>query len=331
MWIFSCGDPEKRIWLRPGERYVFGRVRPSNTDPVNIEIPAERMLSRTHLIVNVSPVGEGDGINIKRRSKVTLQDPGSKHGTRVDGVEIRGKEFPLADNKNSFTIVLGKMTKPYRLQWVPIILSFNIPSKERNNKFFLAPFRNKLEQFDIKTIPVWVPGSTHVVATKRNTPIGLQGLICGAHIVTSDYVDAIVAQTKRLPIPENSLEIPRCPLEIDFDDFFPDPMEYLPPPANEPTNLPAEMYRPDPKRRRMFEGWTFMFFGERQCRALLGPIVDGHGKTEVYDMTWGKTTPQEFVSHVRQRGRDVALIRPISIPEELKDWTEEFIAEVESM
>lgn len=209
---------------------------------------------------------------------------------------------------------------------MPVVLTFSLTPKERKDKYILAPYRNKLEKLDVKTIVSWANDTSHVVAGKRNTGLGLQALINGRHIVTVDYVDAIVAATVK---PPQDADVPFSPLELDFEGNFPDPLDYLPPHANEPVDRPPRMFTPDERRKKLFESWTFIFCDERQYASLLAPILDAHGKAEQFKLEPHRTTPRELVDFAKKRGGEVAVVRFKHIED--KEWSGDFIHEVESL
>ncbi|KAL4734817.1 hypothetical protein BDV11DRAFT_46231 [Aspergillus similis] len=63
MWLLDTeGDflGGKRLWLRPGKKYLFGRVK---TEGVREAVP-DASVSRKHLTIEVSQVQAGDGVCI---------------------------------------------------------------------------------------------------------------------------------------------------------------------------------------------------------------------------------------------------------------------------
>ncbi|RPA97401.1 hypothetical protein L873DRAFT_1131786 [Choiromyces venosus 120613-1] len=326
MWFIECEGEVlggKRLWLRPNQRFAIGRT-PSQD--VNLSLPSQKSISRIHLLIEVGDVKEGDGVSdstttmgqkvwlnyitlqlkLSVRPSLRVQDHKTKHGTRIDGLEIRDQTVTL--DEESYRIHLGKYEPAFRLYWDPIVFSVSLSSKDRKDKRSMIPFQNKVEALGIKTLATFVPLTTHVVASKRNTAIGLQALINGKFIVTSSYLDA-VAQVARIP-PHGR----QSALEQDFDGNWPNPEEFLPPSNNEPGNRPSSLYRPDKSRRNLFEGYTFIFCDNLQYNNFLGPITDAHGKLERYDVQLGETTPEELVEFVRKRGHgtDVAVVRFIA-------------------
>jgi len=173
----------------------------------------------------------------------------------------------------------------------------------------MAVHRSQLEKLDIKTIATWADSTTHVVAAKRNTAIGLQALVNGRYIVTHAYIDAIVSAAK-LPPAENG-QTPQSSLECDFDAYWPNPEDFLPPVGYEPVSKPPEAYAPDARRKNIFDDWVFVFGDEVQYHNLLGPITDAGGKPEKFTIKDGITLPEELAEFVQKRGRgnDIAIVR----------------------
>ena len=145
-------------------------------------------------------------------------------------------------------------------------------------------------------IPYDVRETTHVIAGKRNTAKGLQALINGKYIVLAKYVDAVVYAATPANLDEAES---MSPLEEDFDANWPDPLEYLPPKSQEPSDRPAEEYAPDPRRHSIFEGYTVVFCEATQFDSLQAPVTNGGGKALLYDVEYGKTRAEDIVRFVK--------------------------------
>ncbi|KAI5858354.1 hypothetical protein BZA05DRAFT_427833 [Tricharina praecox] len=308
MWLLGCDDKDTlngtRIWLRPGTRCVLGRVK---CDDVTAVVPSSRSISRRHLVINVGPVNEGDGIKLHARTELTIQDCDTKHGTIWNGKKIKGTV--ALDTRDEHGFYLGKHGCAFRVKWTPVIFSVSLSSKERKDKNSMAVYRSQLEKLDIKTIATWTDGTTHVIAAKRNTAIGLQALVNGRHIVTHSYIDAIVSAAQ-LPPTDNG-QTPQSSLECDFDAHWPTAEDFLPPVGYEPVSQPPEAYAPDGRRKNIFEGWVFVFGDEVQYHNLLAPITDAGGKPEKFTIKDGVTLPEELADFVQKRrlGDDIAVVR----------------------
>ncbi|PLB37549.1 DNA damage response protein RcaA [Aspergillus candidus] len=295
MWILdSEGDflQGKRVWLKPGKKYLFGR---SKQDDVRHAID-HNSISRKHLIIEVSPIDETDRSDIHARSKLTVTDLKSKVGTTVDGEAIKGESRTLGDDEH--TVRLGRYKHVLRLKWQPTVLSFSFSSKELKAKDPLAHVRSRLEDLDIKTIIPFVVGSTtHVVQNKRNTAKGLQALVNGKYIVKETFIDALVYAAT--PSDLDNLES-LSPLEADFDSAWPDAMEHLPAPGKEAVVRPTEAFVPNPDRINVFEGYTFVFGDPGQFENLQAFITEGHGRPLLYPIENGVTTAEEIVHFMEE-------------------------------
>ncbi|KAJ5734003.1 hypothetical protein N7493_002789 [Penicillium malachiteum] len=302
MWILeSTGDflGGKRVWLRPGRKYLLGR--PAENSGVHRAIPSKvgngTTVSRKHLTIEVSSVTPRDGTHVRARTKVTITDLNSKKGTTVDGEQIRGQERVLSEDETK--IQLGRSAS-LLLKWEPVVLSFSFSSKELRSDDPLAKVRSKLEDLDIKTIiPYLVDQTTHVVQNKRNTAKGLQALINGKPIVSNSYIDALVYATTPTEF-ENDEAM--SPLETDFDDAWPNPSEYLPQAGKEPVDRPAAAFGPDTARVHVFDGYTFVFGDPAQFENLQAAINNGQGKALLYQVEDGVTTADEIVRFMRDAG-----------------------------
>jgi nijmegen breakage syndrome protein 1 len=219
--------------------------------------------------------------------------------------------------------------------WVPTSLSITLPGKDIKADPF-TPLLESLGPLDIKVLREYERGyTTHLLARKRNTQKGLQALIDGKSIVNFDtYVTAIKAVTTP---GENGKAL----LEEDFSRF-PDPLEYLPPKGDEPTTRGDTAYAPNPARRDMFEGYTFIFTDQRQFDNLIAPITMGCGKALYREIEPDKTTVLDFVRYVKDvagekglgefedgsEGKGVVVVKFNPTKGPRHDWYAKFCTEV---
>ncbi|CDM38120.1 hypothetical protein DTO013E5_8769 [Penicillium roqueforti] len=295
MWILdSTGDflEGKRVWLRPGKRYLFGRF---HRDGVRHAVN-HNSISRKHMTIEISPVSPRDGLSLRARSNITITDLDSKKGTVVDERRIQG-ECKL-EKSDEHLIQLAKYQHALRIKWEPVVLTLSSSSKQVRGEDPLAHVRSRLEDLDIKTIMDYiVDHTTHVVQRKRNTAKGLQALVNGKYIVDDSYIDALVYAATPGDL-ENIESL--CPLETDFELAWPDPNQHLPPPGKEPTQRPAAAFAPNPARINVFEGYTFIFGDPSQFENLQGPINNGQGKALLYEIEDGVTTAADIVRFIKK-------------------------------
>ena len=81
----------KRVWLRPGQRYLFGRVKKDGV----FQAIDHKGVSRRQCVIEVEKVNPGDGSLLHTRSKVTVTDENSRSGTYVDGKLLKGASQEL--------------------------------------------------------------------------------------------------------------------------------------------------------------------------------------------------------------------------------------------
>ncbi|MCJ1390997.1 hypothetical protein MMC18_003858 [Xylographa bjoerkii] len=298
MWILECnGDilQGKKVWLRPGKKYLFGRTKADGSKYAGFVI-SHKSISRKHLTLSVSDVKSGAGSLVHTKSELSLQDENTKVGTEIDGEKVKGEKRILKNDQHMFK--LGSYEHFFKIKWKPVVLSFTFPTKDtKGGKDPLIPARSRLEELDIKTIiPYIADATTHVVAAKRNTAKGLQALINGNYIVDSSYLDALIYATTpgNLDEPESV-----SPLEEDYVANWPCPREYLPAPGREPGQRPSELFEPSPDRREVFLGYTFVFCNLRQFENLQAPINDGAGKAVLFTITMGDTSAAEVIRYVK--------------------------------
>ncbi|KGO67885.1 hypothetical protein PEX1_064440 [Penicillium expansum] len=290
MWILDSTG--KRVWLRPGKKYLFGRFyRDGVRHAVN-----HNSISRKHMTIEISPVNPRDGLSPRARSSITITDLDSKKGTVVDERRIQG-ECKL-EKSDEHVIQLAKYQHTLRIKWEPVVLTLSASSKQVRGEDPLAHVRSRLEDLDIKTIMEYiVDHTTHVVQRKRNTAKGLQALVNGKYIVDDSYIDALVYAATPSDL-ENVESL--CPLETDFELAWPHPNQHLPPPGKEPTQRPAAAFAPKSARLNVFDGYTFIFGDPAQFENLQGPINNGQGKALFYQVEDGVTTAVDIVRFMKK-------------------------------
>ncbi|KAH0565369.1 hypothetical protein GP486_001234 [Trichoglossum hirsutum] len=298
MWVLECdGDilKNKRLWLRPGKKYLFGRTAKSDGGGFAIE---NKSISRKHLTIELAPVKAGDGSKLHTKSQLMISDLKSKFGTQLDGEQMRGESRILSSDEHE--IKLGSYK--HSIKWVPVVFSFSFSTKEQKNRDPLASIHARLEPLDIKAVlPYIIEKTTHVVATKRNTAKGLQALINARYIVTDTFIDTLVlAATPELPDDPESLS----PLEADFDGSWPDALSHLPAQSKEPSQRSSQCFAPDARRANVFEGYTFVFCDNVQYENLHPPIANGGGKALLFELCMGETTAEEVVRYVKSAAGD---------------------------
>lgn len=159
-----------------------------------------------------------------------------------------------------------------------------------------------------------------MVSSKRNTAKGLQALINAKYIVVESFVTALIYVTTPhcLDEPENF-----SPLEKDFDGNWPNALDYLPAKSKEPNERPAEFFKPNPERKNIFEGYTFIFCDQTQHDVLHAPVNNGGGKALYFPLDPGNTSADELIRYVKKvagekslgefedgsRGKGVVLVR----------------------
>ncbi|KAF2452368.1 hypothetical protein BDY21DRAFT_425225 [Lineolata rhizophorae] len=291
----------KKLWLRPGSSHLFGRTK--QKQPLS---PGERdhfitdkTVSRRHLVITVKEVPSDYGSLVHKRSEVEVKDD-SRVGTLVDGVSLKGASKTLTGA--SHTLQLGTQGQKFRLRWHPVVLTFSVVGKSEDEiSGMLQKHRTRLEPYDIKVNRDYVVSQTsHVVASKRNTPKGLQALVDCKFIVTEAYIDAIVrAASTRLASPDEPDSPRPSLLEDDYEKNWPGEIPFLPERGREPVDRPAEFYRPDPARSNLFSKYIFIFRDQGQFDPLQDPINTAGGKVLLYDFRFGETAVDDFVQYVR--------------------------------
>ncbi|KAK3904565.1 hypothetical protein C8A05DRAFT_13545 [Staphylotrichum tortipilum] len=290
MWLLESDLFEgRKLWLRPGKLYLFGRTA---AEPGQLAI-SDKTISRKHITIQVDDVTEGGGRNLRSRSTVTVEDLDSKKGTLLNGVQIRGQKKTLADDVNE--VKLGMCPKLVRIRWHPVVLSFSFTAKELRADPWTR-LRDSLEQLDIKYSAEYEKDTTHVVSKKRNTSKGLQALINGKYIVTDSFIRAIVDAAT---LQEEAEEGTSSALEEDFVASWPNALDHLPPRGEEPVERPGEAYAPDDQRQEVFDGYTFVFYERKQYENLFPAITAGKGKALLKAVVPRETDVNDFIRYVK--------------------------------
>ncbi|KAI2615992.1 hypothetical protein GGR54DRAFT_610768 [Hypoxylon sp. NC1633] len=339
MWLLENEDDAldgKRLWLRPGKRYLFGRTV---AEPGQLAIKGEgaERVSRKHVTIQVDRVTEGDGERVLNRSSVTVEDLGSKGGTWVNDEKIKGEKRLLSQQIN--VLQMGSFPSKFRITWFPVVLSFSFTSTQLLADP-LSKLRENLEQLDVKFLADYdVNSTTHVVSKRRNVPKGLQALVNGGYLVTEEFYSTIITAATSEHADDG---VATSPLENDFDANWPDALRFVPPPGDEAVPRPVEAFAPNPDRAEIFHGYTFIFYNTKQYDHLLGPITNGRGKALLKEAVEGQTQIDDFIAYVKgiagekglgefedgSEGKGVVVVRWIPTSPENADWYTHFYTSV---
>ncbi|KAF9735288.1 hypothetical protein PMIN06_000630 [Paraphaeosphaeria minitans] len=341
----------KRIWLRPGSQQFFGRTKNSDRDGSvgkNVFID-NKNVSRKHMMVKVVAVPPADGTKVHKKSQIEITDLSCRQGTVVDGnttlKSSKQADGTIVEDKitltgTEHTIRLSNSYPPFTVKWQDVVFTYASKEKKGTSQSQASTRKTELHALDIKTSSEFLYGkTTHVVSQKRNLPKVLQALVSGTPIVMTDYLDAILCAAAN----STNLEGNYVPsqLEEDFDTWWPQEKEYIPPAGQEPVPRPDQMLAPDPTRSEVFSGLTFVFLNGTQHASLNEVVAGGGGKALLFDIRPGKTTVNEYVDYVKsvagQKKRDragndglpVVTIRLPTYSEELEEWATIFVTGVD--
>lgn len=329
MWLLQSDEAfdGRKLWLRPGKTYLFGRTV-SEAGQLAI---SHNTISRKHLTITVDNVQPGHAYNLSSRSGVTIEDLKTKIGTVVNGRKIKGDRYVVDGDEAEIT--MGKCPSKFVLSWNPVIFTFSFTKKELQTQP-LTTLQDRFENLDIKLLTEYsAKYTTHVVSKKRNTAKGLQALINGKYIVTETFLDAVV-EAAAAPVGDGS---ENSALEQDYEASWPDPIKHLPPRGGEPVQHPDETYSPNPERREVFEGYTFIFYDKAQYDNLLAPITNGGGKAFMEIVEGGETEVDDFVNRVKaiageqalgDGGKGAVLVRFVPAKGEQIPWYTDFFTAV---
>lgn len=334
----------KRVWLRPGSQQLFGRTKSSegNADgPEGKQWKIEnKAVSRKHVMIKVYDALAENGTKLHTRSQIEVTDLSCRQGTTIDEKDTL-KSHKAEDGTITYaktvltgtehTVRLAQGYAPFKIVWRPVVLTY--ASKEsREGKSRSA----QLHALDIKTTSEFqYDKTTHVVSSKRNLPKVLSALTAAKHIVTAEFLDAVL-KVATTSLDAEGTYVP-SKLEEDFDAWWPKEKEFIPPIGAEPVPQPQEKLEPDPSRSEVFSGLTFIFLNDDQYNSLLEPITGGGGKALLYEVRPGQTTVQEYVDFVQsvagKKRRSattneklpVVTVRLPTYPDEMEQWAADFV------
>ncbi|KAF1841454.1 uncharacterized protein K460DRAFT_291612 [Cucurbitaria berberidis CBS 394.84] len=336
----------KRVWLRPGSQQLFGRTKSGDGDGTEGKTWKidNKAVSRKHVMLRVLEQPPEQGTKLHTRSQIEVTDLSCRQGTTIDEKDIlksrKAEDGTITYDKITLqgvehTVRLAQGYAPFKIVWRPVV--FTYASKEtREGKARSA----QLHALDIKTTTDFqFDKTTHVVSQKRNLPKVLSGLTAGKHIVTGEFLDAIV-NVATTSVDEAENYVP-SQLEEDFDTWWPKEKEYIPAMSAEPVPQPQELLEPDSSRSEIFSGLTFIFLNDGQYSSLLDPITGGGGKALLYDVRPGETTVQEYVDFVHgvvgKKKRSsasssklpVVTVRLPTYPDAMEEWAAAFVTGVD--
>ncbi|KZM19755.1 uncharacterized protein EKO05_0004021 [Ascochyta rabiei] len=293
----------KRVWLRPGSQQLFGRTKSSKDSAEGKTWKIDnKAVSRQHVMIRVLKVPPDAGTKLHTRSHIEITDLSCRQGTTIDEKKhlksrknedgsLEYDKATLEGQEHTIRLALGYA--PFKIVWKPVV--FTYASKENKESKARSA---QLHALDIKTTTDFVFGkTTHVVTQKRNLPRVLSGLVAAKHIVTGDFLDAVINAATSAMDGEGGY-VP-SQLEEDFDDRWPNEEGFVPPTATEPVSRPQEMLKPDSSRSEIFSNLTFVFLSQSQHDSLQDPVSGGSGKALLFDLKPGKTSVQEYVDYVQ--------------------------------
>ncbi|KAF1913857.1 hypothetical protein BDU57DRAFT_550382 [Ampelomyces quisqualis] len=335
----------KRVWLRPGSQQLFGRTKSGEDGAEGKSWKIDnKAVSRKHVMIRVHEALPEHGTKLHTRSVIEVTDLSCRQGTTIDETTVlksrKAENGSLEYDKATLTgtehtIRLAQGYAPFRIVWRPTV--FTYASRESKES---KPRTAKLHALDIKTTSEFLfDTTTHVVSQKRNLPKVLSGLVAGRHIVTGNFLDAILSVASN-SVDEAGNYLP-SKLEEDFDECWPKEKEHVPPIGAEPIARPQELLEPDSSRTEVFSGLTFIFLVESQYNSLLEPVTGGGGKGLFFDVKPGETTVEEYVSYVHSvagkkkrngTGSDklpVVTVRLAGYPDGMEEWAANFVTGVD--
>ncbi|KAF1827731.1 uncharacterized protein K489DRAFT_375867 [Dissoconium aciculare CBS 342.82] len=306
MWTLACdGDclGGKRQWLRPGSESFLRRCRDKD-DIKDGRCITDKSVSRSHLVIRVDSVEPGDSTRLDKRQCIRLED-NSKSGTVINGDKIVKSVIVLEPGDH--TVLLGRYEGVFHFSWRPVVLSItNLSKTAKQSSDPLSGQRRLLEQAGVKLSMSYIANvTTHVIAKKRNTAMGLQALLQARWLVTDSFVENL-ARACHKEEGLNSEGIPyRSHLEKNLDDAWPAETDHLVPIGEEPVKRANTFLHPRPERGNVFVDMTFVFLSQAQYDTLLPVVTLGGGKAVLCQYEPEVTALREVINVIaRIAGRE---------------------------
>jgi hypothetical protein len=299
MWTLACDKDclgGKRQWLRPGSESFLGRTS-GKSEGNDGRCIRDKSVSRSHLIIRVDGIEAGDATRLDKRQCIQLEDK-SKSGTTIDGERIMGSAIVLQPGDH--TVVLGRHDAVFHLRWQPVVISItNLSKSAKQSSDPLSAQRHLLEQAGVKLSTSYISNvTTHVIAKKRNTAMGLQALLQARWLVTDAFVTALSLVCDRQEGLNSEGLSYRSRMEEDLDAAWPAEEDYIVPIGDEPVKRANELLRPRIERCNVFLDMTFVFISQAQYDTLLPVITSGGGKAALCQYYPDATTFQEVVEFI---------------------------------
>lgn len=260
-----------------------------------------------------------------------MTDLKTRLGTTVNGKKMKDESLDLLNDDNE--VKVGK-ENTLRIRWHPVVFSFHF-TKPELEQGAVATIQAVLEPLDIKFLvdAKTTLGVTHVVEKTKNRSRVVEALVNGLLVVHQTFVDAIAKAAK----PTTDSDPETSPLELDFAGNWPDATKYLP----TGEGWSDALFAPNPARREIFDGYTFIFYDAANHAKLLPAITSAKGKALLCRVVPGQTDVDEFIRYVKSNagekglgefedgseGKGVAVVRHLP-KDENEAWYLEFFNEV---
>ncbi|KXS17930.1 hypothetical protein M427DRAFT_235556 [Gonapodya prolifera JEL478] len=269
MWILTGDSPSTHgttVWLKPGKEVSIGRKDGTLT------YPQEKSISRSHAAFVVGNVVEGMVTDLNRFPSVTLTDNSKFLYTFVNGVPsteaTRIRQVADGDQLSfGNTIADGLPLVRFRLKRSPVVLCLSgVPKNVKKEMTGLAAV------LDLKIEPDWTDACTHLLMHSLKVTYKVVACLADCrHIVSDNWVRALSAvNVVEFQLPRESEFLP----EVVEESVVPDDVNF----------------GPDPRRRTLFKGRTFVFFTQSQvekhspsvtrCSGTIRAVLIGPSDTE---------------------------------------------------
>ncbi|RKP05613.1 hypothetical protein THASP1DRAFT_32550 [Thamnocephalis sphaerospora] len=250
MWFLSGAENAAgiNVWIPPGVEITCGRT---NCD---VTIANDKSVSRKHAVFTVRR-GGGSGSD---EFAAYIQDGGSKFGVFINGSRIGGE----ANLRDGDEVQLGALRSKLRVCRKNVVICFsNVSSILQSELARLAG------EMGVCTTGHWTGDCGVLVMEElRLTEKVIQALQYGKPIVSVAWVRALAGAANELRQKGTAA--------------LPDPKAFLPR-INDEAIQSGMVFTPDPRRRSIFAGKTFVVFSIQQYERVRD-LVAASGGTAVY-------------------------------------------------
>lgn len=255
MWVLK--NPQGGIrYLRPNKTLTFGRKQ---TDLI---LDNDSSISRVHASITVTLK---DHMTTSEVSSVCIvKDANSKYGTFVirNGISMRASSAEGLEVQHLDTLKFGLQQHTFTVEHLPFVTCVSRLSNEHKQKL-----KDIMDDIGGVITDTFDDNCTHLtVSTATTTTKTISALTAGLPIIDVNYWAA-------------------CLRAIQRDGKLPDANGYVLTLEERGLNTQKVSLKPNPARKTLFQGKTFVFFSEKGYKEYKRMIKEAGGKAELHTLS----------------------------------------------